>query len=92
MKASNVLLALPALAYAAATPAAVTVEERQVPGLPLPQLNCILGITGITQCLPAGVELNPVNLLPSLVGCTLGIVLQAVGCITGGLPLPIPKN
>ncbi|KAH6663302.1 hypothetical protein F5X68DRAFT_237528 [Plectosphaerella plurivora] len=77
MKASTVLLALPALAYAAATPAPAQVEERQIPGLPLPQLNCILGITGITECLPAGVELNPA------VSCTLGGL---------GNTLPIPKN
>lgn len=51
----SMVLALPALALAAATPANV-VEERQIPGLPLPalplDLQCLLGVTGILACLP----------------------------------------
>jgi hypothetical protein len=51
------LLALPALAFAAATPAKV--EERQV-GLPNLPLNpaCVLAITGITDCVT---NLDPAN-------------------------------
>jgi hypothetical protein len=46
MKAS-LIIALPALAVAAATP---QVEERQLPSLFNPA--CLLQITGITRCLP----------------------------------------
>lgn len=51
MKAA-VILALPALALAAATP---QVQERQLPGLPLDP-TCLLRITGITRCVPGGVS------------------------------------
>ncbi|KAH7368242.1 hypothetical protein B0T11DRAFT_349745 [Plectosphaerella cucumerina] len=88
----SMVLALPALALAAATPANV-VEERQIPGLPLPalplDLQCLLGVTGILACLP-----NPgaAPVLTDLLGCPLGVITRALSCVTGGLPLPLPKN
>ncbi|RSL40627.1 hypothetical protein CEP54_016064 [Fusarium duplospermum] len=87
------LLALPALALAAATPAKV--EERQI-GLPLPldpelplDPTCVLAITGITSCVT---NLDPTApptelLLGQLVGlatCSVGIVVRVVLC---ALPL-----
>lgn len=66
-----VLLALPAIALAAATPAKI--EERQaLPDLPLDP-TCVLGITGITRCVPSLGGLDPNNppaelLLSQLVG------------------------
>ncbi|KAM0276023.1 hypothetical protein ACHAQH_007148 [Verticillium albo-atrum] len=87
MKAS-VILALPALALAAATP---PVEERQLPGLPglggLP-LNptCLLRITGITACVPGGVDADTV--LTDLIGCPIRVVLSALDCLLSGLPVP----
>ncbi|KAH7253398.1 hypothetical protein MRS44_015451 [Fusarium solani] len=80
------LLALPALALAAATPAKV--EERQLPGVPVDP-TCILRITGITGCVPSLGGLDPTNppttlLLSQLVGlatCPIGIILDVVDCI-----------
>ncbi|KAJ4182007.1 hypothetical protein NW755_010695 [Fusarium falciforme] len=82
------LLALPALALAAATPAKV--EERQATGNPL-NPTCILGITGITACVSGLDPTNPpVSLdLSDLIGlltCPLGVILQVVGCALSGLP------
>lgn len=48
MKAT-VILALPAIVLAAATPAKI--EERQLGGLPL-STQCLRGLPEITQCLP----------------------------------------
>jgi hypothetical protein len=58
MKAS-MIIALPALALAAASP--VQVEERQVPGL---NLTCIGTVTGLTACVNVSPNLqNPLFLL-----------------------------
>jgi hypothetical protein len=68
MKAS-VILALPVLALAAATPPKI--EERQLPGLPIDlpvevplDTACLLRITNIEKCLPdiGSVTGNPFDL------------------------------
>ncbi|KAL2672458.1 hypothetical protein Neosp_013169 [[Neocosmospora] mangrovei] len=81
-----VLLALPALALAAATPAKI--EKRQLPELPLDP-TCVLGITGITRCVPSLGGLDPTNppttlLLSQLIGlgtCGIGIILDVLDCL-----------
>ncbi|KAG7147505.1 hypothetical protein HYQ46_003636 [Verticillium longisporum] len=87
----SVILALPALALAAATPA---VEERQLPGIPsLPGLplnpTCLLRITGITTCVPGGVDAD--TLLSDLLGCPVRVILSALDCIISGVPLPVKE-
>ncbi|EXA36165.1 hypothetical protein FOVG_13263 [Fusarium oxysporum f. sp. pisi HDV247] len=73
MKAS-LILALPALAVAAATP---QMEERQLPSLFDP--TCLLKITGITQCLP---NLNPNSIVGFLdvINCPLELAGQIIAC------------
>ncbi|CRK21953.1 hypothetical protein HYQ45_003825 [Verticillium longisporum] len=87
----SVILALPALALAAATPA---VEERQLPVIPsLPGLplnpTCLLRITGITTCVPGGVDAD--TLLSDLLGCPVRVILSALDCIISGVPLPVKE-
>ena len=89
MKAS-VILALPVLALAAATPAKV--EERQVD-----PLTCLNGIPRLLQCIDVtgaiddpsdliGLTSLPLSLLLCLPPTVVGTVL---GCLSG---LPIPKE
>ncbi|KAF4961526.1 hypothetical protein FGADI_150 [Fusarium gaditjirri] len=68
MKAS-VILALPALAVAAATPQE---EKRQLP-TSLLDPTCLLEITGITRCLP-NLNLNSIVRLRDVLRCPLGIL------------------
>ncbi|KAL6355621.1 hypothetical protein LRP88_11224 [Fusarium phalaenopsidis] len=80
------LLALPALALAAATPAKV--EERQdldLPALPI-NLDCVLRITNIATCVNLNNPTNLPSVLSDLVGCPVGIIVQALFCVIGGLP------
>jgi hypothetical protein len=60
MKAS-IILALPVLALAAATPPKI--EERQLPSLPL-DTKCLLGVANIDECFPdlGSVTGNPFDL------------------------------
>ncbi|CAJ0543097.1 Ff.00g004080.m01.CDS01 [Fusarium sp. VM40] len=92
MKAS-MIIALPALALAAASP--VQVEERQLPsvpglpelpGLPTLDLTCISQITGLTACAPSIANLqNPAALSPALltqlITCPLQIIGRVIDCI-----------
>lgn len=80
------LLALPALALAAATPAKV--EERQLGGL---RLDCVLEVLEVTSCfrIPADpIDPLPVASLIGLITCPLDIILRVGRC---ALPLPV-KN
>ncbi|KAM0185230.1 hypothetical protein ACHAPA_004484 [Fusarium lateritium] len=75
MKAS-MIIALPALALAAASP--VQVEERQVPGL---DLACIGRITGLTRCVNVTPDIqNPLFLL-QLLGCPSQVVTDVLACV-----------
>jgi hypothetical protein len=60
MKVSMVI-ALPALALAAASP--VQVEERQLPGL---DLTCLSKITGLTTCVTAPPDLTNISFITQL--------------------------
>ncbi|KAJ4186347.1 hypothetical protein NW767_012654 [Fusarium falciforme] len=82
------ILALPALALAAATPAKI--EERELSGIPVDP-TCVLAITGITNCVPSLDPNNPpVSLdLSDLVGlltCPVGVIFSVLGCVLSGLP------
>ncbi|CVL10010.1 hypothetical protein FPRO06_12487 [Fusarium proliferatum] len=74
MKAS-IILALPALAIAAATP---QMEERQIPTLFDPA--CLLQITGITQCLP-NLSLDSIIGIVDVIGCPLKLAGQIANCL-----------
>ncbi|KAH7236878.1 uncharacterized protein BKA55DRAFT_694501 [Fusarium redolens] len=74
MKAS-LILALPALAVAAATP---QVEERQLPSLFNPA--CLLQITGITRCLP-NLSLDSIIGIVDVIGCPLAIAGDIAACL-----------
>ncbi|KAF4448336.1 hypothetical protein F53441_8235 [Fusarium austroafricanum] len=79
MKAS-IILALPALVAAAATP---QVEERQVPNLPNLPLDptCLIRVGGITSCV-TNITPETIIALPELAGCAVGIIVQAaLGCV-----------
>ncbi|KAH6678762.1 hypothetical protein F5X68DRAFT_263765 [Plectosphaerella plurivora] len=94
----SMIIALPALALAAAVPAA-EVEERQLGSLPIPlpglgslpalplNLQCLLGVTGILACIP---NPTPQTLLSDLTGCAPLVIVGALRCVlpTTGLPLP----
>ncbi|EXL68163.1 hypothetical protein FOPG_15768 [Fusarium oxysporum f. sp. conglutinans race 2 54008] len=75
MKAS-LILALPALAVAAATPHQV--EERQLPSLFDPA--CLLQITGITQCLP-NLSLDSIVGIVDVIGCPFRLAGQIANCL-----------
>ncbi|KAH7220225.1 hypothetical protein BKA60DRAFT_636061 [Fusarium oxysporum] len=75
MKAS-LILALPALAVAAATPHQV--EERQLPTLFDP--SCLLQIAGITQCLP-NLSLDSIIGIVDVIGCPLRLAGQIAACL-----------
>ncbi|KAH7183614.1 uncharacterized protein B0J16DRAFT_346018 [Fusarium flagelliforme] len=83
MKAS-VILTLPVLALAAATPAKV--EERQVD-----PLTCLNGIQGLRNCIdPQRLIANP-TLIFGIIGCLPPAVLGTVfGCLSG-LPIPVKE-
>ncbi|RMJ16528.1 hypothetical protein CDV36_003837 [Fusarium kuroshium] len=82
------LLALPALALAAATPAQV--EERQLGGLNLACLTRILQRTSCFSLPPNPTDPLPVGSLIGLLTCPVEIITAVLGC---ALPLPIPvKN
>ncbi|EXM18443.1 hypothetical protein RAB80_009614 [Fusarium oxysporum f. sp. vasinfectum] len=74
MKAS-LILALPALAVAAATP---KVEERQLGSVFNPA--CLLQITGITQCLP-NLSLDSIIGIVDVIGCPLSLAGQIAACL-----------
>ncbi|KAG7404679.1 hypothetical protein Forpe1208_v015024 [Fusarium oxysporum f. sp. rapae] len=74
MKAS-LILALPALAVAAATP---QVEERQLPNLFDPA--CLLKITGITRCIP-DLSLDSIIGIVDVIGCPLSLAGQIAACL-----------
>ncbi|EWZ32381.1 hypothetical protein BFJ63_vAg5870 [Fusarium oxysporum f. sp. narcissi] len=80
MKAS-LILALPALAVAAATPHQV--EERQLPTLFDPA--CLLQITGITQCLP-NLSLDSIIGIVDVIGCPLRLAGQIANCLNVNVP------
>ncbi|KAM0346203.1 hypothetical protein ACHAPU_005625 [Fusarium lateritium] len=80
MKAS-MIISLPALALAAATP--LQVEERQVPNVPNLNLDCLRGISGIgtTTCVPNIATLtNPASAL-ALATCPLTVIIAAAVCV-----------
>ncbi|EWY83752.1 hypothetical protein FOYG_13544 [Fusarium oxysporum NRRL 32931] len=82
MKAS-LILALPALAVAAATP---QMEERQLPSLFDPA--CLLRITRITECLP-DLSLGSIVGILDVIGCPIEIACDITRCARiPGLPLP----
>ncbi|KAF5244710.1 hypothetical protein FAUST_2226 [Fusarium austroamericanum] len=95
MKASLILV-LPALAIAAATPP--TVEPRQLP-LPL-NTECLRKITGITDCLTniGTVTGNPFN-IGDIFACATklptdvvnALVTAATKCIRLPVPLPVKE-
>ncbi|KAI1023928.1 hypothetical protein LB504_005411 [Fusarium proliferatum] len=73
MKAS-IILALPALAIAAATP---QMEERQLPNFF--DAACLLQIAGITQCLP-NLSLDSIIGIVDVIGCPLRLAGQIAAC------------
>ncbi|CVK95490.1 uncharacterized protein FMAN_13541 [Fusarium mangiferae] len=79
MKAS-IILALPALAIAAATP---QMEERQLPSLFDP--SCLLQITGITRCLP-NLSLDSIIGIVDVIGCPLSLAGQIAACLDVSVP------
>ncbi|KAF5694347.1 hypothetical protein FDENT_1213 [Fusarium denticulatum] len=86
MKAS-LILALPTLAVAAATP---QVQERQLPSLFDPA--CLLQIPGITvrNCLP-NLSLDSVVGILDIIGCPTKLLDAIEDCLNLPLPLPVPK-
>ncbi|QPC70636.1 hypothetical protein HYE68_001388 [Fusarium pseudograminearum] len=93
MKAT-LILALPAIAMAAATPP--TVEPRQLP-LPL-DTQCLRKITGIADCLTniGTVTGNPFN-IGDILACTASLPLNVVNALVAAatqcvrLPLPVKE-
>ncbi|KAF4340122.1 hypothetical protein FBEOM_5983 [Fusarium beomiforme] len=92
MKAS-IILSLPVLAIAAATP---QIEERQLPNLPtLPPLStpldptCLLTVPGIKTCLPDLNDNSVVRLL-NIIGCSFDLVVNTLKCAVK-VPLPGTK-
>ncbi|RKL44278.1 hypothetical protein BFJ72_g4011 [Fusarium proliferatum] len=74
MKAS-IILALPALAIAAATP---QLEKRQLPALFDPA--CLLQIVGITACLP-NLSLDSIVGLADVIACPRRLAGQIADCL-----------
>ncbi|KAF5717082.1 hypothetical protein FGLOB1_2297 [Fusarium globosum] len=74
MKAS-IILALPALAIAAATP---QLEERQF--ITLFDPACLLQIAGITACLP-NLSLDSIVGIANVIGCPAKLAGQITDCI-----------
>ncbi|KAF9771895.1 hypothetical protein IL306_010458 [Fusarium sp. DS 682] len=83
MKAS-IILSLPVLAIAAATP---QMEERQVQSPLNPA--CLLKIAGIKQCIPS-LSLDSIVGLADIVGCPVAILADILKCAVK-LPVPVPK-
>ncbi|KAK7421199.1 hypothetical protein QQX98_002329 [Neonectria punicea] len=83
------ILVLPVLALAAAVP---KIEDRQVPELPPLPLSpaCLTDITGISACVPGGVNQNTV--LTNLLGCPLLVIFKALDCIISGLGSGLPTK
>ncbi|RBR15599.1 uncharacterized protein FIESC28_07240 [Fusarium coffeatum] len=84
MKAS-IILTLPVLALAAATPARV--EERQVD-----PLECLEGIEGLRNCIdPGRLVTNPL-LVFTIARCSLPprLLGAVTGCLSG-LPIPVKE-
>ncbi|RGP67639.1 hypothetical protein FSPOR_5827 [Fusarium sporotrichioides] len=90
MKAT-LILALPAMALAAATPP--TIEERQLPGLGgLLNVQCLQRIVNIDQCFPnLGSGATPT--LGNLLACItdLPTILFSVPAALGCLRVPLSK-
>ncbi|SPJ79598.1 uncharacterized protein FTOL_07989 [Fusarium torulosum] len=72
----SMIIALPALALAAASP--VQVEERQAPGL---DLTCVSKITGLTACAPSAPNLQNPLFIIQLVTCPIQVIAAVVACV-----------
>ncbi|KLO85122.1 uncharacterized protein Y057_4207 [Fusarium fujikuroi] len=72
---ASIILALPAIAAAAATP---QVKERQVPTVFDPE--CLLQITGISVCLP-NLDVNSVVGIDEVALCPVRLLARILRCI-----------
>ncbi|CZR44436.1 uncharacterized protein FPRO_14189 [Fusarium proliferatum ET1] len=81
MKAS-LILALPALAIAAATP---QMEERQLPTRSVFNAACLLKIPGILECLP-GLNVNSDIGIFDVFGCAEDLLDDITACLNVRLP------